>query len=64
MCKNEFFQSSEMKKELFKVHGRKTKLMYSLGMKTIFWPIFYLIFYVPLYAPPITTCHLFDFFLF
>jgi hypothetical protein len=38
MCQNEFFQNSRMKNELFKVQGRKTKLMYSLRMKTIFWP--------------------------
>jgi hypothetical protein len=31
MCKN----------ELFKDHGRKMKLMYSLGTKTIFWPNIY-----------------------
>ena len=37
MCQNEFFQSSGMKNELFKVHGQKTKLMYSLRTKTIFW---------------------------
>ena len=32
---NELFQSSGMKNELFKVQGRKMKLMYSLRMKTI-----------------------------
>ena len=32
MCKNEFFQSS----------GRKTKLMYSLVTKTIFWPLIFI----------------------
>jgi hypothetical protein len=35
MCKKELFQNPEMKNELFKVQGRKTKLMYSLGTKTI-----------------------------
>jgi hypothetical protein len=40
MCKNELFQSSGTKNELFKVQERKTKLMYNLGTKTIFWPIF------------------------
>jgi hypothetical protein len=38
MCKNELFQSSGTKNEFFKVQGRKTKLMYSLRTKTIFWP--------------------------
>jgi hypothetical protein len=38
MCKNEFFQSSGIKNEFCKVQGQKTKLMYSLGTKTIFWP--------------------------
>jgi hypothetical protein len=35
MCKNEFFLSLEMKNELFKVQGRKIKLMYDLGTKII-----------------------------
>ena len=39
MCKNEHFQSSGTKNELFKVQKRKTKLMYSLRTKTIFWPL-------------------------
>jgi hypothetical protein len=38
MCKNEFFQSSMTKNELFKVQGQKTKLMYSLGTKTVVQP--------------------------
>ena len=38
MCKSELFQSSGTKNELFKVQVRKTKLIYSLGTKTIFWP--------------------------
>ncbi len=36
MCKNEHFQSLRTKNELFKIQERKKKLMYSLGMKTIF----------------------------
>ena len=39
---NEFFQNSGMKNELSKVQVRKTKLMYSLGTKTIFWPKIYI----------------------
>jgi hypothetical protein len=35
-CKNEFSQSSGMKNKLFKIQGRKTKLMYSSGTKAIF----------------------------
>jgi hypothetical protein len=42
MYKNEFFQSLGMKNKLFKVQGRKMKLMYSLEMKTIFWPLFFI----------------------
>jgi hypothetical protein len=42
MCKNEHFQNLGMENELFKIQGRKTKLMYNLKMKTIFWPCFYL----------------------
>ena len=44
MYKNKLFQSSRTKNELFKVQEWKTKLMYNLGMKTIFWPIFIYIF--------------------
>jgi hypothetical protein len=38
MCKNEFFQNLRTKNELFKVQRQKTKLVYSLEIKTIFWP--------------------------
>ena len=38
MCKNELFRSLWTKNEPFKVQRRKTKLMHSLGTKTIFWP--------------------------
>ena len=41
ICKNEFFQNLGTKNEFFKVQRRKTKHMYSLGTKTIFWPSFY-----------------------
>jgi hypothetical protein len=42
MCKNFFFfQSSGTKKELFKVQGRKTNFIQSLGTKTILLPIFF-----------------------
>ena len=34
MCKNELFQSLEMKNELFKIQGRKTNFMQSLGTKS------------------------------
>jgi hypothetical protein len=36
MCKNEFFQSSGIKNEFFKIHGQKTKLMYSLERRQYF----------------------------
>ena len=42
MCKNELFQNLRTKNELFKVQRRKTKLMYSLGTKTIFWSKIYI----------------------
>ncbi len=32
MCKNELFQSLETKNELFKIQGRKTNFMQSLGI--------------------------------
>ena len=35
MYKNEFFRGSGTKKELFKIQERKTKFMYSLGMKIV-----------------------------
>ena len=35
MCKNKLFQNLGTKNKLFKVQERKTKLMYSLGTKTI-----------------------------
>ena len=41
MCKNEFFQNLWMKNELFKIQKQKTKLVYSLKMKTIFWSFFF-----------------------
>ena len=41
MCQNELFQSSRTKNKFFKVQEQKTKLMYSLRVKTIVWPIFY-----------------------
>jgi hypothetical protein len=42
MYKNEFFQNSETKNELFKVQERKIKFIYSLETKTIFWPKIYI----------------------
>jgi hypothetical protein len=36
MSKNELFQNLGTKNELFKIQGQKMKLMYSLGIKTIF----------------------------
>jgi hypothetical protein len=38
MSKNDFFQSSEIKNELFKIQGRKTNFMQSLEMKIIIYP--------------------------
>ena len=45
MCKNEFFQSSGMKNELFKVQGRKANSIQSLGMKTIVYPFLFFLFF-------------------
>ena len=42
MCENKLFQNLKTKNKLFKVQGQKAKLMYSLGTKTIFLPIFYI----------------------
>ena len=46
MCKKELLQSSGTKNELFKVQEQKTKLMSSLGTKTIFWLFFFLPFHI------------------
>jgi hypothetical protein len=38
MCKNELFQSLGTENKPFKVQGQKMKFIYSLRMKTTFWP--------------------------
>ena len=43
MYKNKLFQSLGTKNKLFKVHGRKTNFMQSLGTKTIVYPKFFLL---------------------
>ena len=45
MCKNENFQSSETKNELFKVQRRKMNILPSLETKKILLPIIYLFCY-------------------
>ena len=42
MCKNEFFESSGTKNELFKVQRQKPNFMQSLETKTIVYPIFFM----------------------
>ena len=43
MYKKKKIQSSGIKNELFKVQGRKTNFMQSLGNKTILLPTFYIL---------------------